>query len=218
MIDKVTSPKASLLRFWKVVTDLAGHAQWKPFIQLPGGAIPGGDAVYIFHINGPDKPVMGKAAITRSTTAGVCLRFYGLLDGHLKELIRRKLLGLVRSDACLERFSCPRRSSGSASAPRSRCTNARRCWWCSMRCGCSPTAIRQTKRHDGGLLSPTRMAAFVVTRHWPNEFERPPVVACCRKRNTASWDKYEPAGAEVALVLRCTRAAEVSVKVELWPE
>ncbi len=65
VIDNVVSLKASPLRVWSVLTDFAGHAHWKPFIQLSGAAVPGGEATYTFRIGGLDKPVTAKADITR---------------------------------------------------------------------------------------------------------------------------------------------------------
>ncbi|WP_336966757.1 SRPBCC family protein [Sphingobium aquiterrae] len=122
VIDNVTSLKASPLRVWSVLTDLAGHTQWKPFIQLSGAAVPGGEAAYTFRIGGLDKPVTAKADITRvdkplafAWTTGIAklllfeeayaleseptgtrlrhsLRLSGLLGGPLAALMRRKLL------------------------------------------------------------------------------------------------------------------------------
>lgn len=119
-IDNVTSLKASPLRVWSILTDFAGHSQWKPFIQLSGAAIRGGDATYTFRIGGIDKSMTAKADITRvekpmefAWTAGVAgfllfeeayaleseptgmhlrhsLRFSGVFAGPLAGLIRRK--------------------------------------------------------------------------------------------------------------------------------
>lgn len=121
VIDNVTSLKASPLRVWSVLTDLTGHAQWKPFIQLSGTAVPGGEAAYTFRISGLDKPVTAKADITRvdkplafAWTTGIAklllfeeayalegkptgtrlrhsIRFSGLLGGLLAAMMRRKL-------------------------------------------------------------------------------------------------------------------------------
>lgn len=121
VIDNVTSLKASPLRVWSVLTDFAGHSQWKPFIQLSGAAVPGGEANYTFRIGGLDKPVTAKADITRvdkplafvwttgvakillfeeaytleSEPTGTRLRhslgFSGLLGGLLAAMMRRKL-------------------------------------------------------------------------------------------------------------------------------
>lgn len=121
VINNVVSLKASPLRVWSVLTDFAGHSQWKPFIQLSGVAIPGGEANYTFRIGGLDKPVTAKADVTRvdkplsfAWTTGVAklllfeeayaleseptgtrlrhsLRFSGLLGAPLAALMRRKL-------------------------------------------------------------------------------------------------------------------------------
>ncbi len=64
-IDNVTTLTASPLRVWTVLTDFAGHPQWKAFIQLSGAAVCGGDADYTFRIGGLDKAVTAKADIIR---------------------------------------------------------------------------------------------------------------------------------------------------------
>ena len=63
VIENVTSLKASPLRVWSVLTDFAGHARWKPFIQLSGTAVQGGEAAYIFRIGKLDKEITAKADI-----------------------------------------------------------------------------------------------------------------------------------------------------------
>ncbi|MCE7798692.1 SRPBCC family protein [Sphingobium sufflavum] len=63
VIENVTSLKASPLRVWSVLTDFAGHARWKPFIQLSGAAVQGGEAAYIFRIGKLDKEITAKADI-----------------------------------------------------------------------------------------------------------------------------------------------------------
>lgn len=120
-IDNVTTLSVSPLRVWTVLTDFAGHSQWKPFIQLSGAAVCGGDANYTFRIGGLDKPVTAKADIIRvdkplafAWTAGVArfllfeesyalesdpagtrlrhsLRFSGILGRPLWALMRRRL-------------------------------------------------------------------------------------------------------------------------------
>jgi uncharacterized protein YndB with AHSA1/START domain len=120
-IDNVTALNAPPLRVWTVLTDFAGHPRWKPFIQLSGAAVPGGDATYTFRIGGLDRSMTSKADIIRADkplafawTAGVAkfllfeeayalegdstgtrlrqnLRFSGLLASPLAALMRRKL-------------------------------------------------------------------------------------------------------------------------------
>jgi hypothetical protein len=120
-IDNVTTLNASPLRVWTVLTDFAGHSQWKPFIQLSGDAVCDGDANYTFRIGGLDKPVTAKADIIRAEkplafawTAGVAglllfeeayrlesdpigtrlrhsLRFSGVFGRPLWALMRRRL-------------------------------------------------------------------------------------------------------------------------------
>lgn len=122
VIDNVVILKASPLRVWSVLTDFAGHAHWKPFIQLSGAAVLGGEAAYTFRIGGLDKVVTDKADIKRvdkplafAWSAGVAklllfeetyalesepagtrlrhsLRLSGLLGRPLAALMRRKLL------------------------------------------------------------------------------------------------------------------------------
>ncbi|CAH0355152.1 MULTISPECIES: SRPBCC family protein [unclassified Sphingobium] len=121
MIDNVTSLKASPLRVWSVLTDFAGHSQWKPAFQLSGAATLGGDTAYTFRIDRIDKSVTARADITSfdkpvtfAWVAGVpkllmfeeayalereptgtrlrhTLRFSGLLGDTLAALMRRKL-------------------------------------------------------------------------------------------------------------------------------
>lgn len=38
-IENIVILAASPLRVWSVITDFAGHPQWKPFTQLAGEAI-----------------------------------------------------------------------------------------------------------------------------------------------------------------------------------
>lgn len=120
-IDNVTTLNASPLRVWTVLTDFAGHTQWKPFIQLSGAAVCGGDADYTFRIGGLDKSMTAKADIIRADkplafawTAGVAkflmfeeayalesdpagtrlrhsLRFSGIFGRPLWALMRRRL-------------------------------------------------------------------------------------------------------------------------------
>lgn len=120
-IENVVILRASPLRVWSVLTDFAAHSRWKPFTQLAGEAVEGGEATYSFRINGLGKPVMTAADITRvekpvafAWTAGVAklllfeeiyelerdpvgtrlrhsLRFHGFLSGMCTALLRRKL-------------------------------------------------------------------------------------------------------------------------------
>lgn len=120
-IENVVILTASPLRVWSVITDFARHSQWKPFPQLAGEAVEGGEATYSFRIGGLGKPVTTAADITRveqpvafAWTAGVAklllfeeiyelerdpvgtrlrhsLRFHGFLGGMLTVLLRRKL-------------------------------------------------------------------------------------------------------------------------------
>lgn len=121
-LDHVTILKTSPLRVWTVLTDFAGHAQWKPFIQLAGAAVVGGDATYTFRISGLGKAVTSSADIIRvekpfafAWTAGVAklllfeeayeletvpegtrllhsLRFSGVFAAPLQWLMIRKVL------------------------------------------------------------------------------------------------------------------------------
>lgn len=120
-IENVVILTASPLRVWSVLTDFAAHPQWKPFTQLAGEAVEGGEATYSFRIGGLGKPVTTAADITRvekpvafAWTAGVAklllfeeiyelerdpvgtrlrhsLRFHGFLSGMWTALLRRKL-------------------------------------------------------------------------------------------------------------------------------
>ena len=120
-VDHVTILQASPLRVWSVLTDFAGHRNWKPFIQLAGDAIEGGDSTYSYRVGGLDKRITATAAIIRvekprefAWTAGVSklllfeeayelesaptgtrlrhsMRFTGLLGGPLVALRRRIL-------------------------------------------------------------------------------------------------------------------------------
>ncbi|KQM97766.1 MULTISPECIES: SRPBCC family protein [unclassified Sphingomonas] len=120
-IENVVILTASPLRVWSVLTDFAAHSQWKPFVQLAGEAVEGGEATYSFRIGGLGKPVTTTADITRvekpvvfAWTAGVAkvllfeelyelesdpagtrlrhsLRFHGLLNGIWTALLRKKL-------------------------------------------------------------------------------------------------------------------------------
>lgn len=120
-IENVVILTASPLRVWSVLTDFAAHSQWKPFSQLAGEAVEGGEATYSFRIGGLGKPVTTEAAITRvekpvafAWTAGVAklllfeeiyelerdpvgtrlrhsLRFHGFLCGLWTALLRRRL-------------------------------------------------------------------------------------------------------------------------------
>lgn len=121
-LDHVTILKTSPLRVWTVLTDFAGHAQWKPFIQLAGAAVVGGDATYTFRISGLGKAVTSSADIIRvekpfafAWTAGVAklllfeeayeleavpegtrlrhsLRFSGIFAAPLQWLMARKVV------------------------------------------------------------------------------------------------------------------------------
>lgn len=120
-IENVVILTASPLRVWSVLTDFAAHSQWKPFTQLAGEAVEGGEATYSFLIGGLGKPVTTAADITRvekpvafAWTAGVAkllqfeeiyelerdpvgtrlrhsLCFHGFLSGMWTALLRRKL-------------------------------------------------------------------------------------------------------------------------------
>lgn len=120
-IENVVILTASPLRVWSVLTDFAAHSQWKPFTQLAGEAVDGGEATYSFRIGRLGKPITTAADITRvekpvafAWTAGVAklllfeevyelerdpvgtrlrhsLRFHGFLGGILTVLLRRKL-------------------------------------------------------------------------------------------------------------------------------
>lgn len=120
-IDNVVILKASPLRVWSVLTDFTGHRSWKPFIQLAGEAVEGGEATYSFRIGGLEKPMTSQAGIVRvekpvvfAWTAGVArmllfeeryelandpggtrvrhsVRFSGLFSRPLMALMRRKI-------------------------------------------------------------------------------------------------------------------------------
>jgi hypothetical protein len=62
--DNVTILRASPLRVWSGLTDFAGHSQWKPFVQLSGAAVCGGEATYTFRVDSLDKSMTAKADIT----------------------------------------------------------------------------------------------------------------------------------------------------------
>ncbi|RSV14823.1 hypothetical protein CA236_15840 [Sphingomonas sp. ABOLG] len=121
--DNVTILRASPLRVWSGLTDFAGHSQWKPFVQLSGAAVCGGEATYTFRVDSLDKSMTAKADITcvhkplvfawstgiaklllfeeayalESEPTGMrlrhSLRFSGILAGPLAALMRRKLQG-----------------------------------------------------------------------------------------------------------------------------
>ncbi|KQN00207.1 hypothetical protein ASE82_17815 [Sphingomonas sp. Leaf230] len=120
-IENIVTLIASPLRVWSVITDFAGHPQWKPFTQLAGEAVEGGKATYSFRIGGLGKPITTAADIIRvdkpvafAWTAGVpklllfeevyeleadpagtrlrhSLRFHGFLSGMWTALLRRRL-------------------------------------------------------------------------------------------------------------------------------
>ncbi len=121
VIENIVILTTSPLRVWSVLTDFASHSHWKPYIQLAGEAVEGGDAEYTFKIKGLDKRLTTKADIVRveksvtfAWTAGVAnlllleesyelesnaagtrmrhsLRFHGFLSGMWTALLRRKL-------------------------------------------------------------------------------------------------------------------------------
>lgn len=120
-IENVVILTASPLRVWTVLTDFAAHSQWRPYTQLAGEAVQGGEATYSFRIGGFEKPVTTAADIIRvekpvafAWTAGVArllqfeecyeleanpvgtrlrhsLRFHGFMSGVWTALLRRKL-------------------------------------------------------------------------------------------------------------------------------
>lgn len=124
-IEIVVILTASPLRVWSILTDFAAHPQWKPFTQLAGQAIEGGEATYSFRIRGLGKPVTTAADIIRvekpvafAWTAGVAklllfeeayelerdpartrvrhsLRFHGFLGSVFTAVLRRKLLAAL---------------------------------------------------------------------------------------------------------------------------
>lgn len=63
-VDHIMILQASPLRVWSVLTDFAGHRYWKPFIQLEGDAVEGGDARYSFRVGGLGKTITAAADIT----------------------------------------------------------------------------------------------------------------------------------------------------------
>lgn len=64
-VDHVMILQASPLRVWSALTDFANHRYWKPFIQLAGDAVEGGDATYSFRVGGLDKTITATAEIIR---------------------------------------------------------------------------------------------------------------------------------------------------------
>lgn len=121
IVENIVTLTASSLRVWSVLTDFASHRHWKPYIQLAGEPVEGGEATYTFRIGGLNKPFTTKADIIRvekpvafAWTAGVAklllleesyelesyaagtrlrhsLRFHGLLNEVWAALLRRKL-------------------------------------------------------------------------------------------------------------------------------
>jgi hypothetical protein len=119
-IENVATLTASPLRVWSVLTDFAAHSQWKPFTQLAGEPVEGGEATYTFRIGGLQKTLTSQADIIRAEkplafawTAGVAklllfeesyelesdaagtrlrhsLRFHGFLSRTLAALLHRK--------------------------------------------------------------------------------------------------------------------------------
>lgn len=65
-VDHIMILQASPLRVWSVLTDFASHRYWKPFIQLSGDAVEGGDAKYSFRVGGLDKRITATAEIIRA--------------------------------------------------------------------------------------------------------------------------------------------------------
>ncbi len=64
-VDHVMILQASPLRVWSVLTDFASHRHWKPFIQLSGDAVEGGDAKYSFRVGGLERRITATAEIVR---------------------------------------------------------------------------------------------------------------------------------------------------------
>jgi hypothetical protein len=119
-VENIVTLTTSPVRVWSVLTDFANHRHWKPFIQLAGEAVEGGEATYSFRIGGLEKSLTSQADIIRvekpiafawtagvarllqfeesyeleSDAAGTRLRhrlcFHGFLSGVCAALLRRR--------------------------------------------------------------------------------------------------------------------------------
>ncbi len=119
-VENIVTLATSPLRVWSVLMDFASHRYWKPFIQLAGEPVEGGEATYTFRIGGLQKTLTSQADIIRAEkpvafawTAGVAklllfeesyelesdgagtrlrhsLRFHGFLSRIFAALLHRK--------------------------------------------------------------------------------------------------------------------------------
>jgi hypothetical protein len=64
-VENIVTLTTSPVRVWSVLTDFANHRHWKPFIQLAGEAVEGGEATYTFRIGGLDRSLTSQADIIR---------------------------------------------------------------------------------------------------------------------------------------------------------